>query len=161
MKGRILNIKKTTILRLSFIFIFCIFIFLSTLSIIKGQEEYFFYIFCLLLGGHLLIKSALFKLDSSCFFGCVLMFVGSFYFYCELFALQNFYIVFIIISFSIASLLTYCFFDSVILLSIALSTYFASIFTFLLLINVITLVFFLAFMVGIVLLLVIKMFVFI
>jgi len=159
MKGRVLSIKKTTILRLSFIVNFLLFLLLSFLSIYNGQKDYFFFIFCVLLGGHLLIKSVLFKLDSSCFFGCVLFFLGCFYFYCQAFALELFFIVFLLIAFSTSCLFTHTFFEGSILLPIAISTYFASIFTFLFIIKSISLIFFLAFLGAIMLLLGIKIFV--
>ena len=159
MKGRVLNIKKTTILRLSFVLNTLLVCILSTLSFaLKMENDDYFFIFCLLSGLHFIIKSALFRLDSSCYFGSLLFFVGAFYFYCHAFSIDYLYIVFVLLAFSISSMVTHCFFDRKIHLTMAISLFFASIFTFLFKTNLISLALFLAIIGVDVLLLIIRIF---
>ena len=77
MQGRILGIKKSTILWCSFIFAWLNIIVFSLLTILLYQNYFmWFFILCLFLGIHILIKSILFHLDSSFYFGLVLLFIS-------------------------------------------------------------------------------------
>ena len=107
MRGRILSIKKTTILKLSFVINILLFQVSSVLSfvLVKNYDLWFF-AFCIFIGLHLIIKSCLFKFDSSCYFGTMLLTVGLFYVYCSMLSIINFYPVFITLSMSLASFFT-------------------------------------------------------
>ena len=154
-----LNIKKTTILRSSFIFNMLLVLAFATLSFVfKGANDDYFFIFLTLLGLHLIIKSALFALDSTCYFGNTLFFIGSFYFYCQFVGLMRYYIAFVLLAFTTASFVTHCFFDRPFHFSLAISLFFVTIFTFMFMIKLISLDFFLAIIGVVVLLLVIRFF---
>ncbi len=74
------------------------------------QYNFWFFIFCINIGFHLIIKSIFFKFDSACYFGVLLFLLGCFYFYCYYIEISYFYPVFILISFALSSLITfYCF----------------------------------------------------
>ena len=145
MQGRLFSIKKTTILRLSFIINFILYFssLVFSFTILKVDNLWFFS-FCVFMGLELLIKSALFKHDSSCYFGISLFFIGFFYFYCYFLQILNIYIVFLLISFSFASFSTYSLFRQPFQLYGSLSLFFASISTFIYIINVISFSIFLA-----------------
>ena len=145
MRGRFLSIKKTTILRLSFVL--CM-IFYATLTIFsittKRIENAWFYYFCISVGIFLIIKSLLFRLDSSCFFGCILLFVGVFYFLVFFENIEFLFSVFVLFAFSISSFNTYVFFNQPFQFYISLSLFFASVLTFIFILGIISLGFFLA-----------------
>ncbi len=154
MKGRIFTIKKTTILKLSFIFNVLLFITSSLISflVIKNYNLCFF-MFCIFIGLHLLIRSFLFRFDSSCYFGFLLLFIGGFYLYCLLLNLQEFYSVFLLMSFSLASYLTAFFYQQNFQYYLSFSLIFVSIDLFLYLLNIISILIFLAIILLIVVLL--------
>lgn len=157
MRGRILGMKKTTILKLSFILSGLLFVGLSTLSFIQnGLNNDYFFFFCLCAGAHLGLKSALFRLDSSCFLGSVLFFVGGFYFYCLFFDILFIFPSFVLLAFCVAFFITHCFFGRKNQFFLAFILLFVAIFTFLFQIKSISLAFFLALMGIIVLLLVVR-----
>ena len=155
MKGRLFSIKKTTILRSSFILLFLLYIviFILSLTIVKIPNLWFF-AFCFFVGLQLMIKSFLFKLDSSCYFGVTLFLVGIFYFHSIYFNIVNFYSVFIELSFSISSFVVYVIFKQPFQFFISLSLFFVAIITLIFILNLISLWIFLAFILVIVLLLV-------
>ena len=145
MRGRLLSIKKTTLLRLSFIISIILFITATTLTTILTREyDLWFFIFCITIGLHLIIRSILFKFDSSCYFGCLLFFVGVLYVYCLCLNILSHYLVFVIIAFSLASLLTAYFFKQPFHYFLAYSLFFLTIGLSLYLINFISLWIFLA-----------------
>lgn len=161
MKGRVFNIKKTTILKLSFVFNAFMSLGLSVFSLsLNGANDDYFFIVCVFLGVHIILKAILFKLDSSCYFGVALFCLGIFYFYSENLLLQPCYPVFLVLAFATASFVVHCCFDRPIHLNVAISLFFASIFTFLFIIKWISLAVFLAFLGGTVLLLSIRLFIF-
>ncbi len=111
MEGRIFKIKKTTILSVSFHMTFLLFALFTLLSIFLFKNNYlWFFFFCLFIGGHLLIKSSLFRLDSSCYFGSVLFWVGVMGLLVNSLGLYFFQSVYYILAFSFASFTTFCFF---------------------------------------------------
>lgn len=145
MQGRMFSIKKTTILRLSFIInLILYFTFLIFSFTIFRVDNLWFFSFCVFVGLQLIIKSGLFKHDSSCFFGVSLFFIGIFYFYCYFLHILNLYIVFLLISFSFASFSTYSLFRQPFQLFASISLFFASISTFIYLINILSISIFLA-----------------
>ena len=145
MKGRFLKIKKTTLLRLSFIFnIFLMILFTSLFMYKNIVPDIWFYFFILFLGVHLLVKSFLFNLDSACYFGSILFSLGIFYIICIRYEIIYFYPVFILFSFSIGSFFCFYFFNQKFQLFLAISLFFVSITLFLFLNNLISIYFFLA-----------------
>ena len=155
MQGRIFSIKKTTILRLSFIINLILYFTSLVLSFtILNIKDLWFFSFCCFIGIQLLVKSILFRHDSSCFFGIILFLIGFFYFYCFYLGIFQFYIVFMLSSFSISSFTTYYFFNQPFQFAVGLSLFFASISTFIFILNIITLLIFLALLMVNVLLLV-------
>ena len=158
MRGRIFTIKKTTILRLSFIINLLLFVASSVISffVIKNYNLWFF-MFCLFIGLHLIIRSFLFKFDSSCYFGFLLLFVGIFYLYCLLLNLAM-YPLFILLSFSIASYLTAFFYKQSFHYFLSISLILVDIGLLLYMINIITIWIFLAIMLAVVILLICRYF---
>lgn len=155
MRGRILSIKKTTILKLSFVINILLFLVSSVLSfvLVKNYDLWFF-AFCIFIGLHLIIKSCLFKFDSSCYFGTMLLTVGLFYVYCSMLSIINFYPVFITLSMSLASFFTAFFYKQNFHYYISFALYLLSIFLLFFMINYISLWIFLAILACLVLLLV-------
>ena len=159
MRGRILNIKKTTILRLSFIINAVLFVILSSLSVIfLDNNDIYFFLFCFLVGVHLLVKSMLFKLDSSCYFGNLLFFLAAFYFYCQHIGIDYIYPFFVLLAFCISSFTIASFFDQPLHYFLAISLLFAAIGLLFYQIKLISLIVFLAIVAACVLLLVIRFF---
>lgn len=111
MEGRVFKIKKTTILSVSFYLAFVLFLLFTLLSIFLFKNYYlWFFFFSLFVGGHLLIKSGLFRLDSSCYFGSVLFWIGVFGIIVNSLGLYLMQSVYYILAFSFASFTTFCFF---------------------------------------------------
>ena len=157
MKGRILGIKKTTVLRLSFVLSMGLFVLISTLFFIKkGLNNDYFFCFCFFAGLHQLVKSGLFHLDSAFLFGGQMFFVGFFYFYCIWFDILFIYPTFVVLAFAISFFLTHCFFRRENQLFLAIIFLLASIFTFIFQAKLISLAIFLALMGISVLLLVVR-----
>ena len=145
MKGRIFGIKKTTVLKLSFVVTSTIFLLCSALSErLLSIPNLWFYSFLIATGIYLIIKSALFRLDSACFFGSLLLIMGVSYLYCYFLKILNFYSVFVLLSFSLASLFSGYFFKQNFQYLLSFSLFFIAIFCFLFLLNIISLWIFLA-----------------
>lgn len=121
MRGRIFGIKKTTILAISF-YLAIVLIITATLLTTLLYKNYFvwFFFFCLFAGGHLLVKALLFRIDSSCYFGFLLFFVGLVGVLVQFLGLFELQSVYFILAFALASFATYCFFRQRFQLSIAL-----------------------------------------
>ena len=159
MKGRFLGIKKTTILRLSFIVNLLFFAIVTLLDYLYiKNNNHFFYIFCFFVAMHLINKSILFKFDSSCYFGNILLFISFFFFYCNYLGILFLYPFFILLSFAVASFVTDCAFDEPFHFFLSLSILFASFALLLYLFKFISLAIFLAITGAVVLLLVIRFF---
>ena len=154
MNGRIFTIKKTTLLRLSFI-LCSLFYLISTVLFIVFEKinDAWFFNFVFFIGLFLIIKSILFKQDSSCYFGFILFLIGFFFYLAYYFRIGYLYSVFIILAFSISSFNTYVFFNQPFQFYISLSLFFAATLTFIFIINVISIEIFLALMGAVVLLL--------
>ena len=157
MRGKIFDIKKTTILRLSFIVNILFALLGAVLAIfLTSFSDLYFYIFCFFISLYLLTKSALFKINSACYFGNILLFISIFYFYCLILNLFYFYAFYLILSFAIASFVTHCIFDESYHLFLSISILFADFGLMLFLIKLISLPIFLAFILASVLLLIIR-----
>lgn len=155
MNGRILTIKKTTILKLSFILnaLFFVASCLISFLFIKDYNLWFF-TFCIFMGLHQIIRSALFRVDSSCYFGVLLLFIGIFYIYCQGLHIENYISIFMLFAFVFASYFTGHFFDQSFHKILSLSLIFSDIALFFYLLNMISIWIFLAIILASVLLLV-------
>lgn len=128
MQGSVLSVKKSTWLLVSIIINTILFILGSIISVfVYNQYDAWFFLFCIFVGFHLLLKSIFFKFDSCCYFGSLLVFVGIFYFYLLVLNLSWLYPVFIVLSFSVASFLTAYFFYQPFQYILALSLFFVTI----------------------------------
>lgn len=109
MQGRVFGLKKSTILKISgWINLVCIaFFIIFSLLYMKNYYLWFFF-FCFFVGLHCLIKSALFKLDSSCYLGFLLILIGISGFFCYFYDLKNKYLYFLL-AFGVASIFTFFF----------------------------------------------------
>lgn len=145
MKGKILSVKKTTILKLSFLINSSLFLISLALSFtVLSIHNLWFFSFLIAVGGHLIVRSILFHLDSSCYLGSLLLSIGVLYFYSYFLDITNFYSVFILLSFVIASLCSGFIFKQNYHFGISFSLFFLAIFCFLYLLNLISLLIFLA-----------------
>ncbi len=157
MQGRIFHIKKTTILSISFYFAILAFLTAMVLSIVLLKNYYlWFFFFCVFAGGHLIIKSLLFHLDSACYFGSLLFFVGAFGLTINFLHINYFSSVYYILAFSFASYFTYCFFEQHFQLALALILLSIDIAWFFYKINLLSLWIFIAFLTALVLIFVVK-----
>lgn len=128
MNGRLFTIKKTTWINLSFTISVLIATIGGLLSFFYfNKEYYFFYIFCLCTGMHLILKSFLFRLDSACFLGILLMLIGFFFFYVNYWEIFNYFGIFVLLAFSAASLFVYYFFNQKFHMVISLSLFFVAV----------------------------------
>ncbi len=135
MRGRILNIKKSSILRCSFLLTWLLIIGEILLSTLLLKNNYlWFYGLCLFLGLHLLLKSTLFHLDSCCYFGFLLFFIGISGILANFTPLGHIFLTLITFAFGLASILTYLFFDqqfhffiAIILFFVAIGVFFSQI----------------------------------
>ena len=159
MKSRFLGIKKSTWLKVSLFFNMFLFVLSSTLFLLFLEDKnLWFYSFCLFTGLYLISKSMLFKFDSACYFGTLLTAIGFSYFYLSIIGMLKFFPVFLLISFAIASLSTYIFFFQSFHIFLAFSLLFSAVGSFLLILNLITIWIFVAFIVASMLLLVVRYF---
>lgn len=155
MRGRIFRIKKTTILRLSFILNTLLFFASSILSFMFLKDyDLWFFNFCINMGVHLMVRSFLFRLDSSCYFGFLLFFIGIFYWHSFLFNIMAFYSVFIVLAFSMASFFTSHYFNQPFHSFLSISLILVAVDLLVFLIKLISIWFFLAIMLLIVILLI-------
>ena len=89
MQGRIFGVKKSTLLKISGWVNLGLIIFFVIFSLIYIKNEFlWFFFFCFFVGVHSLFKSALFRLDSSCYLGFLLILTGISGFFCYFFDLE-------------------------------------------------------------------------
>lgn len=149
MRGRIFHIKKTTILSVSFWLAILLSITAIVLSMVLFQNfNIWFYFFSLFCGIYLSIKSALFGLDSSCYFGSLLTLVGAFGILIDILHLFEIQSVYFLLSFSFASFTTYCFYSQKFQLYIAIALFFVTTAWFLCKINLLSIWIFIAIVVA-------------
>ena len=111
MRARVLKIKKSTWLNISLAVNVLLLVTVSVLfCLFLENYNLWFFIFCFFVGLHLINKSLLFKFDSSCYFGVLLLLIGGLYILSFYYQILNFYTVFIVLSFSFASFCAYSFF---------------------------------------------------
>lgn len=157
MKGQVFGIKKSSLLIASFIanaLAFIVLLFVS-IFVFKSYNLWFFYL-CFFCGQHLLIKSLLFHLDSSCYFGTLLFLLGGFGQIIELRSLSPFYGVYILLAFAFASFAAYCFFNQKFHLILFIVFFGNALAWFFYKINLISIYIFIAICVSLVLLFVVK-----
>jgi len=159
MRARVLKIKKSTWLNISLAVNVLLLVTVSVLfCLFLENYNLWFFIFCFFVGLHLINKSLLFKFDSSCYFGVLLLLIGGLYILSFYYQILNFYTVFIVLSFSFASFCAYSFFNQPFQLVLALSLFFVSIGLLLFLINLISVWIFVAIILLSVILLVVRYF---
>lgn len=157
MQGRIFKIKKTTILSFSFYLAILSFIVASVLTIVLLKNYYvWFFFFCLFAGLHLLLKSVLFYLDSCFYFGSLLFLIGAFGLLTHFLNLLYFQSVYYILAFAFSSYFTFCFFNQKFHLIAGVCPFLIDIAWFFYKINMITVWIFIAFVLALVLLFVVK-----
>lgn len=109
MQSRIFGIKKINVLRFVTIInllLFIVSIFFSIYVLFIPKLWFDFY--CVFVGTYLLTKAFLYKSDSNCYFGFLLLFLGAFLFLNTYFNLDYLFIA-IVLSFCLASVMTYLF----------------------------------------------------
>lgn len=130
MTGRIFGIKKSLILKLSVLMFLWAFIAFVCVSIFYLKSpEIWFYGFCLFLGSFELVKSFLFKFDSSLYLGSLLCFIGTFCFVFTYTETAKYSYLFIALAFLCASIFTFIFTGQRFHLIIAFSIIFVTIYT--------------------------------
>ena len=108
--GRVGKARKTKLLHLSAILCFVLAMFFILISFLYFKRyDLWFYLFSLFVGAYLLSKFLLFHLDSSCYFGSLLFFIGVTGILRNLLGLDYFSVL-VFFSFALASFLTFLFF---------------------------------------------------
>lgn len=157
MRSYFLSIKKSNWLLISILLNSFLFIVGSVIAfVVFNNFNAWFFIFCINVGCHLIFKSCLFKFDSGCYFGTILLLIGVFYFYCSIINILYMYIVFVLLSFCVASFVTFYFYKQPFHLFLSLSLLFVTIGLLLFIIKFISLWFFLAIIAVSVILLILK-----
>lgn len=149
MRGRINGIKKTYILRgllVSLSLIFLIFLFLDIF--ILPKKTLWFYCFSFLLGIYEISKSRLFKLDSGFYLGNFLFFLGVSGFIFTLTKTANFWYLYLIFDFFLASFFTFIVCGQYFHLIFDYSLFFLLVFSTFYTFSIITLPIFIAFLVA-------------
>ena len=154
MRGKLLGIKKSTLLK-CYALINCIIylvIFALSLTILE-YPNLWFYALIGVIGLQLVEKSILLKIDSNLYFGSLLLFSSLFHIYCFCFDILSIYPAFVVLAFGIASLFTAYFYRQGFHYYIAFWLFVISSATFIFILNYISLIIFLAIVIGCVLLL--------
>ncbi len=145
MRSRIFKIKKSTILQASFALAFILFCFTSIYFIFFSKfKDFWFFAFLIEAGFCVLLRGAFLRIDSSYYFGALMLSIGALYFYC--FFMNIFYVfpAFILMGFALASLFSYAFFHNRLHAKSFVFFIFCALFTFFFQINVLPLAFFVA-----------------
>lgn len=159
MNGRVLQVKKTTLLALSFTFCVVLFVGLSLyFSLYLKRNNDWFFIFCTLVGLHFLFRASLMRTDSSCYLGFTMFLIGEFYFYSILLNIQYLYPALILLSFASGSFFTYSCFAQPFQLTLSVSLLFVTFALAFYLIHAISIYFFVAILILVVLLLLCRYF---
>ncbi len=159
MNGRFLTIKKSTWLMISFIANMLAFVSLSVFFIFATKDyNAVFFLFCICVGIHHLIRGGLFSFDSSFYLGVLLLLVGGLYFFAQALNIIWVYPVFIIFSFAFASFSVGYFYKEPFQVFLSLSLYFVGIGLLLFLLKIISVWIFVAIIIISVLLLAVRFF---
>lgn len=157
MKSRLFGIKKTIWLWFSSITLFLLFVATSLYCTLALKlPQLWFYCFCACFGLHQFFKSVLFRLDSCFYGGLVLIFVSIAGFVNFLAWQSNYFCCLILSAFVLASLVTFFVYKQKFHLIFSYSLFFADIFTYIFLKNLITLPIFIAFLVPFLVLLIVE-----
>lgn len=145
MRSRILKIKKSTILKASFALAFILFCFTSIYFIFFSQfKDFWFFAFLIEAGFCVFLRGAFLRIDSSYYFGALMLSVGAFYFYCYFMKILYVFPSFIFMAFTLASLSSFAFFHNKIHAKSYVFFLFCALFTFFFQIDVLPLAFFVA-----------------
>ncbi len=147
-RGKIIGLKKTWLLR--FIALLCLMLFVGLVCVCVLQlkiPNLWFYSFCISIGIYELARGFLFRFDSSIYFGSLLSNIGISGFLFYLLKLRYFTVLFISLSFILASLFTFCICKQKFHLVLSFSLSFVTIYGFLLLKTLISTPIFIAFVV--------------
>lgn len=137
--GRFFGIKKTTLLKIFAMLAFFAFVAYIFLCIFWLKDPMiWFFGFCIFLGGFEIIKSFLFRFDSSLYFGSLLSSIGVLGFVFISTGTSSYAGYYIALAFILASLVTYVFSGQKFHLIVAFSTFFVSLYSLLLTKNLIT-----------------------
>lgn len=157
MFGRLLTIKKSTWLMASLVVNALLFIGSSLwLVFVVAEYDSIFFLFCLFTGIHQIIRSCLFKFDSSCYLGVALLLVGFFYFLSKVLGVYWLYSVFIVLAFAFASFVVGVFYHQPFQIFLSILLYFVSIGLLLFLLKIISLWIFVAILIITVLLFIVR-----
>ena len=125
MRGRILGIKKSYILSTAFVILSAAFLSLTPITIFVFSYNYlWFFIFCACCGLYQIFKGMLFHFDSAFYFGVLLLCVAGVGFYTQFSGQSTFQEVYYILSFAVASYLTFVFFGQKFQFYLAVLLYF-------------------------------------
>lgn len=128
MRGRILRVKKSAWLIISFVCNLIAFLAFSLVSVLMLKDiDAVFFLFCFFTGIHQIVKGFMFKLDSSCYLGHILFFIGCFYFLCLGLSIKWVYPVFIVLAFAFSSFIVGVMFREPFQLFLSLSLLFVGI----------------------------------
>lgn len=159
MEGRLLGIKKSIILTFTAIFMLFSFITLSVLSFTTFKKpELWFYSFCLCVGLYEETKSLTLKIDSSCFIGTLLLWIGTVGFLTSYLPIKEFLPLLMTFSVAAASLTTFVFYKQKYHIIFAFMIMFVSFYWFLLIKKLISLNIFIAFVTSFLLLFIVMIF---
>lgn len=146
MRGKIVGLKKTWLLRAIALLCIPLFVGLVCLCTLRLHlPNLWFYAFCICIGIYELSKGFFFRLDSSIYFGFLMTSIGTSGFCFYLLDLRNYAVMFIALSFALASLITYIFCHQKSHLILSYSISFVGLYGFLLIKNLITTPIFIAF----------------
>lgn len=159
MNGRVLKVKKTTLLALSFILCSTLFLGFSLfLGLYYKRYNDWFFVFCFCVGLHFIFRAWLISVDSSCYLGFSMLLIGLMYFYVYWLDISKLFPSFILLSLAFASFFTYTCYGQPFQFTLFLSLLFVSFATAFYILNVISIGIFLAFIFLSVLLLVCRYF---
>ncbi len=145
MKSRIFKIKKSTILQVSFVLAFILFCFTSIYFIFFSNfKDFWFFAFLMEAGFCVLLRGGFLRIDSSYFFGALMLAVGGGYFYCFFMGILYVYPSFILMAFAFACLVSYMLFNNRLHATSFIFFLFCAIFTFFFQKKVLPLAFFVA-----------------
>lgn len=131
--GRFLGIKKTTLLKAFALLAFLAFVAYVFLCIFWLKDPMiWFFGFCVFLGGFEIVKSFLFRFDSSLYFGSLLCSIGVLGFIFISTGTSAYAGYYVALAFILASLVTYAFSGQKFHLIVAFSTFFVSLYALLL-----------------------------
>lgn len=148
MRGKLIGLKKTWLLKIIALIYLLLFVGLVCFCTLYLKiPNLWFYSFCFCIGIYELSKGFFFQLDSSVYFGALLTNIGISGFCFYLLELRTFAVLFISLSFILASMFTFFFCKQKFHLILAYSLSFVTLYGFLLIKNLISTPIFIAFVI--------------